>query len=163
MEDESLALATYETPVTLRQVKALEWSTERYLVCELVATSGMSDAKISETTGIPITAIKRWKKHPDFIQEVRNIIQKEISDMRTFRLGLCMRMINSRVDKIDEMGGDFSMLSTKDTLDIMSEMRKDSEVKDDVEQSQYMKTIEALISKTQPVILQLSEAKQHGQ
>ena len=66
-----------------------------------------------------------------------------------------MKMIDARVAKVEELG-DYSMLSGKDTLDIMESMRKDSEAKEDNEQSQYMKTIEALLVKSsKPVIVQI--------
>jgi len=159
VNDTDLILATdleeFETPLEVKEVKPMVMSVQKHVVAELIALKGYTVTQASEETGIPISAIKRWKKHPDFAKLVRDMILEKVDDMRAYRLGLCMQMIESRVRKVEELG-DYSMLSSKDTLDIMDSMRKDSEKRDESEQSQYMKTIEALLVKSsKPVVVQI--------
>lgn len=147
--------AEYDATPRLKSHKPLVWSVEMAEVAELLATKGMTLARVSEVTDVPISAIKRWKQHPEFAKKVRDIILETIDDMRAYRLGLCLKMIDARVEKVEELG-DYSLLSTKDTLDIMESMRKDSEKTEEAEQSQYMKTIEALLVKSsKPVVVQI--------
>jgi hypothetical protein len=135
----------YKLPTTLESAKPLEMSFEQRQVAELLVTK--TPQRVSEITGVPLSAIKRWKKHPDFKKYMNDFVLDLAKDMRAYHLQLCYQMLEARVEKIEELG-DFSMLSSKDTLDIMESMRKASDTSGEKEQSHYMKTIEALISKS---------------
>jgi DNA-binding transcriptional regulator YiaG len=144
-------LEEFERPVPNTPIKNMEWSVEKYEVAQLRATKGMTIDRVSEVTGVPVSAIIRWEKHPAFIKYKNDLILDMADTMRAYRLSLCLKMIDARVNKVEEIG-DYSLLSTKDTLDILDSMRKDTEKTDDKEQTQYMKTLEALISKSPSTI-----------
>lgn len=138
-------LEEYERPVSSSPIKPLVWSIEKYEVAQLLAISGYTIAKISEVTTVPITAIKKWKQHPDFIKYMDDCLSDTSVDLKKFRIGLLRKVISARVDRVEEMGGDYSILSTKDTADLLAELRKETEKNEDKEQTQYMRTIEALL------------------
>lgn len=138
-----------DNPYMVVSAKPLIMSLEMKEVAELTAVKGMTDLRVSEVTGIPITAIKRWKKHPDFIKHQNDFVLELAKDMRAYHLRLCYQMLDARVEKIEEIG-DYSLLSSKDTLDIMESMRKATDKQDEKEQTNYMRTLEALFSKSKP-------------
>lgn len=133
------------------QERPRDWEAEKYEVAELLATKGMTLQRVSEVTGIPISAIKRWKTQPDFRKYVNDYVLEIAETLKAYRLSLYLRMIDARVEKIEEMG-DYSLLSTKDTLEILEAMRRETEKSEDKEQTQYLKTITALIDKSPSTI-----------
>lgn len=140
-------LEEFENPVVQTPIKPIEWSVEKYEVAQLRATKGMTVARVSEITGIPISAIKRWETHPDFIKYKNDIIIGMAETMKAYRIMCLMKTIDARVEKIEELG-DWSLFSTKDSADLLESLRKETEKDDEKEQSQYLKTIEALINKS---------------
>lgn len=145
------ALEEFERPVPTTPIKSIEWSVEKHEVAQLCATKGMTDVKVSEITKVPVATIKKWKSHPEFIAYMNNYILSMAESMKAYRLSLYLKIIDARMTKIEELG-DYSMLSTKDTLDVLEAMRKETEKEDNKEQSQYIKTIEALLLKSPNVI-----------
>jgi hypothetical protein len=144
-------LEEFERPISTVPMKQLEWSVEKHEVAQLLSTKGMSIEKVSEITNVPISAIKKWKTHPDFIKYMNDYILSIAESMKAYRLSLYLKIIDARVDKIEAMDN-YSMLSTKDTLDILEAMRKETEKEDNKEQSQYLKTLEVLLSKSPNVV-----------
>jgi hypothetical protein len=157
--DTTYELAEYETPLKLDRVTPMVMSVEKHEVAAMLALTGMTILRISEVSGIPVTAIKKWKKHPDFVKLMNDMVTERVSDMRAFRLRNCLKTLDARIEKVEELG-DWSLFSTKDSIDIQDSMRKDSEAKEETEQSQYMKTIEALLVKSsRPVVVQIEGGK----
>lgn len=152
MSEDVTSLETFESPVPVVPIRPMVWSVEKYEVAQLLATKGMSIDKVSEATKVPVGAIKKWKTHPDFIKYMNDFVLEVEETLRAKRLMLYMKIVDARVEKIEELGGDYSMLSTKDTIEILEAMRKETEKADEKEQTQYMKTLEALISKSPSTI-----------
>lgn len=134
-------------PVRVTPSKPMPLSSEMREVAELLATKGMTVQRVSEVTGVPISAIKKWKKNPEFTQHMQNFVLDIAEGLRAWRLMMCMKTLDARVEKIEEIG-DWSLFSQKDSMDIMAEMRKDTEKQEEKEQTQYMKVMEALIIKS---------------
>ena len=75
-------LEEFETPLEVTKVTPMVMSVEKHEVAEMIAIKGMSVTRVSEETGIPVSAIKRWKRHPDFAKLIRDMILEKVDDMR---------------------------------------------------------------------------------
>ena len=140
-------LAAYEREVPTAPIKPLTWSIEKYEVAQLLALSRMTHAQIAEHTLVPISAITRWKQHPDFRKYMEDVVLESAETLKARSLMLLSKVLDARVEAA-EQGGSYTNLTSKDTIDILAEMRKQTEGDKDEEKSKYVQIVEALLKKT---------------
>ena len=146
-EVDPAALCSFERPVPTVPIKPLQWSVEKYEVAQLLVMSRMSVAQVSEETGVPIHAIRRWKSHPDFVEYMDRVILETESTMKALRLRVLRKILDARLELAEE-AGNYASLSSKDTLDLLDALRKETEASEAQPESNYLKTIEDLFKRT---------------
>jgi hypothetical protein len=161
-EVKSQDLEEFESPVSTKPMKPLVWSQEKFEVAQLLATKGMTIDRVSEITCVPVTAIKRWKTHPEFSAYITKCILDIGDSLKAYRISCLLKTIDARVEKVEQLG-DWSLFSSKDSLDILDAIRKETEKNEEKEQTQYMKTIEALIVKSAEAATQKQIESKHNE
>jgi restriction endonuclease len=141
------ALCSFEQPVPNVPIKSLQWSVEKYEVAQLLALSRMTLLQVSEETGVPAHAIRRWKAHPDFQEYMDNITLETANTLKAKRLQVLRKILDARLELVEE-SGNYAALSSKDTLDILDAIRKETEAQESQPESNYLKTIEDLFKRT---------------
>lgn len=140
-------LEDFERPVPTRPVMPLAWSIEKYEVAQLLALSRMTVSMVSEATMVPIHIIQKWKQHTDFTDYMNKLVLEGATVMKAKRLMILNKVLDARLERAELMG-DYATLSTKDTLDILAEIRKETEDEDSKEKSTWMQTLDVLLTKT---------------
>lgn len=140
-------LCSFEQPVPLVPIKPLQWSVEKYEVAQLLALSRMNVAAVSAETGVPIHAIRRWKSHPEFQEYMDQLVLESASTLKALRLQVMRKILDARL-AFAEDSGNYAALSSKDTLDLLDAMRKETEAQEAQPESNYMKTLEDLLKRT---------------
>ena len=140
-------LESFERPVPTRPVMPLAWSIEKYEVAQLLALSRMTVTQVSEATMVPVHVIQKWKLHTDFSDYMNKLVLEGATVMKAKRLMILNKVLDARLERAESMG-DYATLSTKDTLDILAEIRKETEDEDSKEKSTWMQTLDVLLTKT---------------
>jgi hypothetical protein len=140
-------LEDFERPVPTAPMKRLAWSIEKYEVAQLIALSRLTIKEVAVATKVPESVIYKWKRHPDFQEYMNTITLEQADNFKAKRLQILSKVLDARLEQA-ERAGSYALLSTKDTLDILSEMRKETETSSEGDQSNFMKTITSLIEKT---------------
>lgn len=147
-EVDPAALCSFERPVPNTPIKPLHWSIEKYEAAQLLALSRMTMAQVSQHLRIPLHALQRWKTHPDFREYMDKVTLDTESTLKALRLQVLRKILDARLDLVEE-SGNYAALSSKDTLDILDALRKETEAADTKPESNYLKTIEDLLKRTQ--------------
>ena len=140
-------LAEFERETPLTPIKPLKWSVEKYEVAQLLALSRMTMVQVAEETGVPVHAIQRWKRHPEFQEYMDRVTLDTAETLKAKRLQVLRKILDARLELAEETGS-YVNLSGKDTLDILEALRKETEAEENKPESNYLKTIEALLQKT---------------
>jgi anion-transporting ArsA/GET3 family ATPase len=140
-------LEAFETPIYERPLKPLTWSIEKYEVAQQLALSRKTITQISEDTMVPLSAINRWRAHPDFRAYMDKLVLDTAETLKARRLQLLSKVLDARVERAEELG-DYASLTSKDTLDVLEAIRKETVDDQPKESSKYLKTLEALLVKT---------------
>lgn len=140
-------LDIFETPVNLTPAKPMEWSLEKYEAAHLIGLSSLTVQQVSDELKIPVRVIQYWKSHPDFKSYVDSIVLEAAKSSKAKRIMLLNKILDARLETAERIG-DYSTLSNKDTLDIVSELRKETQENDDDNQSNWIKTLDALLEKS---------------
>lgn len=117
-------LASFETLHTQKQIAPILWSMEKYTVAQELALSGKTKTAIAKELGIPLTAINVWLKHPDFQAYVNQVVMDGASLLKSKKLQLLTKTLAARESEAELNG--YSTFSNKDSLDIISEIRKET-------------------------------------
>jgi hypothetical protein len=147
---EAFELAEFELPVSTKPAAPILWSIQKYEVAQMVAMKGLSRKEISKVTGVPLATITRWLSNGEFTEYINKIIVESATLAKAKRLQFLTKVLDARMEEA-ELNGDFAGASKKDTLDVISELRKETEGEDKQEESNYMKLFEKLIDKTQTI------------
>lgn len=140
-------LAVGETLIPTEPVRPIQWSLQKYEAAQLLALSRHSVQEISDMIKIPVASINKWKQHPDFRKYMNKLLQETAETMKSYRLQVLSKILDARLALAEEHNN-YASLSTKDTLDILDSIRKETESEDNKEHSNYMKLIEVLITDT---------------
>lgn len=154
----------FERSVPTKPMRPLAWSIEKYEVAQLLALSRMTVQQVSEATNVPINAIQKWRQHPEFTDYMNKLVLEGATVLKAKRLMILQKILDARIHKAEELG-DFAFLSTKDTLDILSEIRKETEEEDNKEKSTWMQTLDVLLTKTaekQAQLIEMSRGDSQG-
>jgi len=99
---------------------ALITSLERN-VCELYA-EGKSLVAISNELGIPENTVSKILKKPECKNLVEEIVMELNAASKIGRVRILNKVIEDKIKKIEENGGDFSTATKKDLVDLIAIM-----------------------------------------
>ena len=142
---EANSLATFETPYAPVPIMPIRWSIEKYKVAQMIALEGKTKKEIAKELGIPLNAINTWMKNPEFQEYINDTVLESAKAMKGKRLQLLMKIYDARVEEAEKNG--YSGATSKDTLDLMTEIRKETgeEMSKD---SSYTHLLEKLVLNT---------------
>ena len=144
-------MASYETEAPIEQLPPVLWSVQKYDVAQLLALSGLKITEISKATKVPLGTINAWRKSTEFMEYVNRITLESAALLKAKRLQVLTKTLDARIRKIEEdEDGDWAKASRKDTLDILKEIREETEVTEEKEESSYMKLLEKLMLTSNP-------------
>lgn len=143
---EAFELAEFETPVPMTPVLPVQWSVEKFKVAQMIALSGKTKTEIARITGVPLATINVWTKNSEFQEYIQKLVLESAELMKAKRLQLLLKMLEARIEEAeDPEGSGYGGLSRKDTLEIMAELRKETDEKDTAVQSNYEQLLGKLV------------------
>lgn len=140
-------LEEFETPVDTRPVKPVHWSLEKYCVAQSLCLEGKSRTKISEETGIPLSTIRKWEKHPDFQAYMQELVLKQKDLLLAIHLQDLAKTLHAKRQYAED-NDDWKNYSRQDPTKIMETFHNISGSKEESEQSNYAKMMEMLLEKS---------------
>ena len=148
-------LASFETPALgITKVAPVQWSIEKYKVAQELALSGKKKTTIAKELKIPLAVINKWLENQEFNEYVQEIVLEGAKTLKSKRLQLLMKTLQAREERAELDG--YDTFSSKDGLDIISEIRKETGEDKGSGQSNYTNLLESLlkhsITHQQPVI-----------
>lgn len=148
-------LAEFETPVYApTKLPPVQWSIEKYTVAQELALSGKTKTKIAKDLKIPLAVINKWLENEEFRDYVNDVVMEGAKTLKSKRLQLLMKTLQAREERAELDG--YDTFSNKDSLDIISEIRKETGEDKGSGQSNYTNLLESLlkhsITHQQPVI-----------
>lgn len=148
-------LAEFETPSAgLTKVVPVQWSIEKYKVAQELALSGKKKTTIAKELKIPLAVINKWLENQEFTEYVQEIVLEGAKTLKSKRLQLLIKTLQAREERAELDG--YDTFSSKDGLDIISEIRKETGEDKGSGQSNYTNLLESLlkhsITHQQPVI-----------
>lgn len=138
-----------EAPSAPTMVPAVRWSLQKYDVAQMLALSGESKTEISKQTKVPVATINNWLKNKEFSDYVNSILLESVNEAKSLRLKYYLKILKAREDIVEE-SGDWAHASSKDTLDILKELRAETEEQAKKEDSNYAKLLEKLVLNSNP-------------
>jgi hypothetical protein len=136
-------LASFETEQRVTQVVPVRWSMEKYRVAQEIALSGKTKTAIAKEQGIPLTAINIWLKSPEFQEYINQTVMDGATALKAKKLQLLMKTLSAREAEAEEDG--YSNFSRKDSLDVIAEIRKETEGERTADSS-YTSLLEKLVT-----------------
>lgn len=137
-------LASFETPVCgVTQVLPVQWSIEKYKVAQELALSGKTKTKIAKDMKIPLAVINKWLENKEFNDYVQDIVTEGAKALKSKRLQILMKTLQAREERAELDG--YDTFSSKDGLDIISEIRKETGDDKGSGQSNYTNLLESLL------------------
>lgn len=137
----------FERPVSTKPMRPIAWSIEKYEAAQLLALSRMTEGDVAKELKIPLRVLRKWKLHPEFSEYMCKLALDGESALKAKRLMIMQKILDARIAQAEERG-DYAGLSNKDTLAIITELRKETEGEDSKEKSNWMQTLDVLLSKT---------------
>lgn len=121
---EASKLASFETAHTQQQIAPIVWSVEKFRVAQMIAIDGKTKTAIAKELGIPLSAINTWLKHPDYKAYIEQTVLDAAKAIKNKKLQLLIKTLAAREAEAELEG--YSTFSRKDSLDIMTEIRKET-------------------------------------
>jgi len=137
------SLASFETVQKEVQVVPVRWSIEKFRVAQEIALSGKTKTAIAKELGIPLTAINAWLKNSEFQEYINQTVMDGASLLKAKKLQLLTKTLAAREAEAELNG--YATFSNKDSLDIISEMRKEQGLEHTADSS-YTSLLEKLVS-----------------
>lgn len=154
-------LASFETPVYAPvKVEPVRWSIEKYKVAQALALSGKKKTNIAKDMKIPLAVINKWLESEEFCDYVNEIVMEGAKKLKTRRLQDLMKTLQAKEDRAELDGWD--TFSTKDGLDVLSEIRKETGEDKGNGQSNYTNLLENLLKHSiahQQTVIQVGDSK----
>lgn len=154
-------LEEFETPAQgFTPVVPVQWSIEKYKVAQELALSGKTKTKIAKELGIPLAVINKWLENPDFVNYVNEVTMEGAKAMKSWKLRLLTKALKAKEDRAELDG--YDTLTNKDTLDIMGEIRKETDGEKGPGQSNYTNLLESLLKHSiahQQTVIQVGDNK----
>jgi transposase-like protein len=137
------SLASFETVQKEVQVVPVRWSIEKFRVAQEIALSGKTKTAIAKELGIPLTAINTWLKNNEFQEYINQTVLDGASLLKAKKLQLLTKTLAAREAEAELNG--YASFSNKDSLDIISEIRKETGDERTADSS-YTSLLEKLVS-----------------
>lgn len=137
------SLASFETVQKEVQVVPVRWSIEKFRVAQEIALSGKTKTAIAKELGIPLTAINTWLKNNEFQEYINQTVMDGASLLKAKKLQLLTKTLAAREAEAELNG--YASFSNKDSLDIISEIRKETGDERTADSS-YTSLLEKLVS-----------------
>lgn len=148
---DAFTLASFETPVTNEALPAVLWSVQKHEVAHMIAVQGVKPSEIAKQTGVPLSTINRWLKHPEFVAYVNQVTLESVNTLKAKRISMLSKMLDARVKEAEDDGGrGYAGLSQKDTLEIIKELRNETEDTEKAQESTYTKLLERMLANSVP-------------
>jgi len=135
-------LAPFETPHKGTQVVPIRWSIEKYKVAQMIALEGKTKTAIAKELSIPLSAINTWLAHPEFQAYINQTVLAGAEALKAKKLQLLMKTLAAREAQAELEG--YDQFSRKDSLDIISEIRKETGEERSADSS-YLNLLEKLV------------------
>lgn len=146
-------LADFEREVPVENLPPVKWSIQKHEVAQLLALSGLKKTEISKATKVPLNTINNWLTSTEFREYIDRLALEMAGVLKSKRLQILTKILDARIRAIeDEDNGDWAKMSRKDTLDILKEIREETEEGEKKQESAYIQLMEKLIDKATPVI-----------
>ena len=149
-------LAAFETVQELKPALPVKWSLEKFEVAQDLALSGKTKSKISKDRKIPLPVINKWLESSEFRDYIDSIVLEAAKINKNKRLQLLVKTLAAREDLAEQEG--YADFSRKDSLDIISEIRKETGEDKGSQQSNYTTLLESLLKhsiENQPKVIQV--------
>jgi len=137
------SLASFETVQKEVRVVPVRWSIEKFRVAQEIALSGKTKTAIAKELGIPLTAINTWLKNNEFQEYINQTVLDGASLLKAKKLQLLTKTLAAREAEAELNG--YASFSNKDSLDIISEIRKETGDERTADSS-YTSLLEKLVS-----------------
>lgn len=147
---DAFVLADFETAVPNEVLPPVMWSVQKYEVAQMIALSGMKVSEISKATMVPLSTIKRWQTNPEFQNYINTLALESVNIMKSKRIQLLTKMLDARIEEAEGENGSYSKLSRADTLEIIKELRKESEDDEKKQESNYTRLLEKILLNSNP-------------
>lgn len=141
---EAFELAEFETQVPDTPVMPVQWSVEKFKVAQMIALSGKPKTEIAKITGVPLSTINLWLKHGEFQEYINRLVLESAELMKAKRLQVLIKIMEARLEEA-ELEGNYASLSRKDTVDIIREIREETEEKEATQRSNYEMLLDRLV------------------
>lgn len=146
-------LQPFETEYVPKVAPPVKWSVEKYKVAQTLALSGKNKRQTAKELKIPLNIIDSWLKSSEFQDYMQSLIDEYGKVMKTNSLMYLNKILQARIEEAEIDG--YANLSRKDTLDIITEIRKETG-DDKVAEGNYLGLLEKLVNHSlknqQPVI-----------
>lgn len=136
-------LASFETEYVPTQTPALRWSVEKYKAAQLLALSGKNKKQTARELKIPVSIIDAWLQNPEFDAYMQSLVEDYGKTMKNNNIMLLNKILQARIEQAEIDG--YADLSRKDTLDIITEIRKETG-EDKAAESNYVGLLEKLVN-----------------
>lgn len=154
-------LASFETPsYGVTPLLPVQWSIEKYKVAQELALSGKTKTKIAKDLKIPLAVINKWLENKEFTEYINDIVTEGAKALKSKRLQLLMKTLQAREERAELDG--YDTFSSKDGLDIISEIRKETGEDKGSGQSNYTNLLESLLKHSiahQQTVIQVGDNK----
>jgi hypothetical protein len=139
---EAHELAEFETPYVQVQAMPVQWSIEKIKVAQLLALTGKTKTAVAKEMKLPLTVINKWLENGEFNEYIRNLVTEGASILKAKRLQLLTKILDARIEEAEREG--YSCVTKKDTVDIVSELRKETGEDKHIDNS-YTSLLEKLV------------------
>lgn len=136
-------LADFETPLGSKELMPVVWSLEKHTVARMLALEGKSRAKISRETTVPEATIKKWQENEEFQEFMNSLVLKAAGVIDAKILSAKMKTLDARIAETEELDN-WAQFTSKDSLELMSEIRKQTAKETESKNSPYLNVIERL-------------------
>ena len=152
-------LASFETTVSHEVLPAVKWSIQKYEVAQMIALMGLKKTEIAKQTKVPLATINNWLKNSEFSDYINKLALESVNVLKAKRIQLLTKMLDARIEEAEDENGGYAKLSRKDTLDIIKELRDETEEAEKKQESSYTKLLEKiLLNSTPPKVVDITPA-----
>lgn len=147
-------LSSFETERVPTPVLPVKWSIEKYKVAEMLALSGRNKKETARELGIPLAIINKWLQSSEFTEYMQSLVEDYARAIKNNRLMYLNKILQARIEQAEVEG--YADLSRKDTVDIISEIRKETGDEKSSDNN-YMRLLEKLVTHSSANVITLEE------
>lgn len=114
-----------ETEYVETPVLPVKWSVEKYNAAQMMALSGLTKKQIAKKMGLTLGVLNKWCESAEFNEYIQSLVQEYAKNLKNDRIMFLTKIVNARRENAEEEG--YADASRKDTVDILAELRKETE------------------------------------